>query len=129
MVTLVDEGAIELYKCWAVVQGQKPIQPVTVRHNLHALSKFFGYAMKQHWCRDNPVRNVKIPSDRDAVRIHVVTAAEEKKYFAGAAKNRNLFDLGRLMLNQGMRPEEIVSLAKADIDLERNTLRIRERKT
>src|SRR5258708_17261972 len=117
MVTLVDEGAIELYKCWAVVQGQKPIQPVTVRHNLHALSKFFGYAMKQHWCRENPVRNVKIPSDRDAVRIHVVTAAEEKKYFAAAAKYRNLFDLARLMLNPGMRPDARLSLAPTHLDL------------
>jgi len=68
---------------------------------------FFQYAMKQHWSRDNPIANVEIPSDAEAVRIHVLTNGEEKLYFATAAKHRDLYDLGRLMINQGMRPEEV----------------------
>jgi site-specific recombinase XerD len=86
------------------------IRDITLRHDLHALSKFFGYAVKQRWAVDNPVRNVTIPSDADAIRIHLLTTEEEREYFVRAAKHRDLNDLGRLMLNQGMRPEEATSL-------------------
>ena len=60
---------------------------------------FFQYAMKQHWSRDNPIANVEIPSDAEAVRIHVLTNYEEKLYFVTAAKHRDLYDLGQLMIN------------------------------
>ena len=66
--------------------------------------------MKQKWCRDNPCRLVTIPSDADAVRIHVITEAEERLYFQHASGNQNLHDVARLMLLQGMRPEEVESL-------------------
>jgi integrase len=56
--------------------------------------------------------------------MHIITAAEEKDYFLRTAKNKNVWDLARLMRNQGMRPEEALSLGKADIDLERGQLHI-----
>ena len=93
------------------------IRDITLRHDLHALSKFFGYAIKQRWARDNPVRNVTIPSDAEAIRIHVLTFEEERKYFLHAAKHGDLNDLGRLILNQGMRPDEVTCLRKTDVDL------------
>ena len=102
---------------------------VTLRHDLHPLSKFFGHAIKQHWARENPIGNVEIPSDEDAVRMHVLTTSEEQQYFARAAKHRDLHDLGRLMLNQGPRPDEVTSLAKADVDLERRRMFIRRGKS
>ena len=46
------------------------------------------------------------------------------EYFLRAAKHGDLNDLGRLILNQGMRPEEVTSLRKLDVDLERRQLRI-----
>lgn len=101
------------------------VRDVTIRHDLHALSTFFKYAIKQKWTRENSIRNVKIPSDADAVRIHVISCDEEKEYFKREAKNRNLYDLSRLIRNQGMRPDEVVSLRKTDVDLERGQLHIR----
>jgi len=59
----------------------------------------------------------------------VLAAAEERQYFALAAKHRDLYDLGRLMLNQGMRPEEVVALRKLDVDLELGQLQIRAGKS
>jgi site-specific recombinase XerD len=126
-VTVVDEGRIEAYKVWRISEHE--VRDVTLRHDLHALSTFFRYAIKQHWCRDNPVRNVSIPSDADAVRIHVLNATEEKTYFARAATHKDLCDAGRLILNQGMRPEEVTSLLKDDIDLDRGQLRVRHGKS
>lgn len=109
--------------------NEHPVRDISLRHDLHALSKFFGYAIKQRWTRENAVRNVKIPTDADAVRMHIITAAEEKDYFLRTAKNKNLWDLARLMRNQGMRPEEVVSLGKADVDLERGQIHIQRGKS
>jgi integrase len=121
-VSLISEGRVEAYKVWRI--NEHEVRDITLRHDLHALSKFFGYAIKQRWARENPVRNVSIPSDADAIRMHIITAAEERDYFLRVAKNKNVWDLARLMRNQGMRPEEVLSLSKADIDLERGQLQI-----
>ena len=126
-VSLIDEARIEAYMSWRVKAHE--VRDVTLRHDLHALSKFFAYAVKQHWALENPIQNVEIPSDEDAVRIHVLTAIEEQQYFARAAKHRDLHDLGRLMLNQGMRPDEVTSLAKVDVDLADRKVQIRKGKS
>ena len=76
----VTANDIEKYKTWRR-QGDKQhrsVADVTVRHDLHALSLFFQYAIKSNWCTVNPLEVVKIPSDKNAVRDHVVTAAEER---------------------------------------------------
>jgi integrase len=72
---------------------------------------------------------VEIPSDEDAVRMHVLTTSEEQRYFKRAAKHRDLHDLGRLMLNQGPRPDEVTSLLKTDVDLEYRKMYIRKGKS
>ena len=124
-VSLVDEGRIEAYNTWH--RREHEVREVTLRHDLHALSKLFGFAVKQEWARDNPVRNVDIPSDADAVGIHVVTRAEEVRYFQCA--RGNLADIAHIILNQGMRPDEVMSLRKTDVDLERRRLHVRKGKT
>jgi integrase len=126
-VSTIDDGRIEAYKAWRI--NRHGVRDVTVRHDLHALSGFFQYAIKQRWTRDNPIRRVEIPSDAEAVRIHVLTVQEEKQYFAAAARHRDLCDLGRLMLNQGMRPEEALALSKFDVNLDRSQLQIRAGKS
>jgi site-specific recombinase XerD len=121
-VSLIGPGRLEEYKAWRV--NDHGIRDITLRHDLHALSKFFGYAVKQRWAGDNPVRNVTIPSDADAIRIHLLTSEEEREYFLRAAKHRDLNDLGRLILNQGMRPDEVTCLRKGDVNLDRGQLQI-----
>jgi integrase len=94
----------------------------------------------------NPVKEVKIPSDRDAIREHVLSADEEGKYLAAAlelhagyvrtwspekqdARLPNMHDLAVLMLEQGARPEELLAARVEDIDLAAGTLTIRGGKT
>jgi site-specific recombinase XerD len=127
VVSMIDEGRIEAYKTWRM--NEHGVRDITVRHDLHALSTFFQHAIKQHWTRDNPIRRVEIPSDADAVRMHVLTPQEEKQYFGLASKHRDLYDLGRLMLNQGMRPEEALDLRKLDVNLDRGQRQIRSGKS
>jgi integrase len=127
-VSMIDEAQIESYKLHRIAVHK--VRDVTVRHDLYALSTFFKYAIRQRWTRENPVRNVAKPSDANAVRIHVVTEQEAREYFNLAAKmNPDVHDVGRIMLNQGMRPEEVTGLAKTAVDLERGTLRIVKGKT
>lgn len=51
-----------------------------VRHDLHALSPLLKYGINHNWCSVNPVE-LKIPSDAEAVRVNVLTPAEEMLYF------------------------------------------------
>jgi hypothetical protein len=121
------------------------VKEVTLRHDLHALSPSFRYGMNHNWCSANPVERVEVPSDADAVRIHVLAPAEEMLYFetckrlagelraeaarakggAVAAKRRgarcfeNLHDIGRLMLLPGPRPSEVMNACAEHVETAR----------
>ncbi len=137
-VSLLDAAALEEYKTFRVQQG---CRDVTIRHDLHALSVFFQYGQRMKWAHSNPVREVKIPSDREAVREHVITVKEEAAYFKAAeglhkghlvthpAALPNMPDLARLMLQQGARPEELLAARKEHYDAELGTLLIAGGKT
>lgn len=126
-VKLIDAAKVDLYKTWRA--QDHGVRDITIRHDLHALSTFFTHAIRHHWVFANPIEDVDIPSDADAVRIHVLTPEEEESYFQRAKRFPDLYDVGRIMINQGMRPEEVVGLAKADINLEIGTISIRFGKT
>jgi integrase len=120
VLAVADAGAIERYKTFRI--QEHGVRDVTLRHDLHALSLFFQYAMKMGYAQSNPVKEVSIPSDQDAVRIHVITPEEQGTYFARAfdvkdrAGLRNLYDVATLMLNQGCRPEEVMAARKENFD-------------
>ena len=130
-VSRINAARVEAYMSWRI--REHDVRDVTLRHDVHSLSKFFRHAITQSWAVENPAvaAKVGIPSDKEAVRKHVLTETEEKQYFSRAAKlkNQNLHDVGRLILNQGMRPEEVTQLRKDDIDLERGQLHVRQGKT
>jgi integrase len=124
---MIDEGRIEDYKTWRM--NEHGVRDVTVRHDLHALSTFFQYAIKQHWTRDNPLRRVEIPSDAEAVRMHVLPPRKRSNTSGSQLGIRTCTTLGRLMLNQGMRPEEALALSKFDVNQDRGQLQIRSGKS
>jgi site-specific recombinase XerD len=83
-------GQIQDYMAW---RRGMDIKEVSLRHDLHTLSPLFKYGIAHNWCRDNPVTSgnlkrhgTKMPSDKDAVRIHVLTPAEEMLYFNGCLR-------------------------------------------
>ncbi|MCL5744396.1 MAG: tyrosine-type recombinase/integrase [Acidobacteria bacterium] len=97
------------------------LSDITIRKDLYALSVFLQYARKQGWCASNPVRDVEIPSDKDAQRFTLITPEMEFAYFKKCIElgEQDLHDLGRLMILQGARPGEVLAAAPADVDLER----------
>lgn len=120
-VHLVTDGDIEDYKTWR--REEHKVREVTLRHDLHCLGPLFRFAIKHRWAMGNPVERVDIPSDADSQVMRIVTAAEEKVYFAEAGKvSQDLFDLGRLMLLQGTRPWcEVTQVRVEHVDLEAGT--------
>jgi integrase len=119
---------IERYKTW---RAENFIKDVTLRNDLNALSLFFKYAKKAGWATINPLigeDKVKRPSGEDAVRINVISFEDELKYFAAMRLTRgklhNLYDVAKLMVLQGCRPEKIMSLKKSNYDAPRGELRI-----
>jgi integrase len=124
----IGPAEVEKFKTWRFTKHG--VREITVRHDLHALSVFYRkYAIKACWAASNPVDDVSKPSDRDSVRIHVLTPDEEAAYFEEAAKHRNVYDLARLILLQGCRPEEILSLQWSAIDLDAGRMKITGGKT
>jgi integrase len=126
MLHQITPGQVEDYKAW---RRSSQIKDITLRHDLHALSQIFEYGKKHQWCMANPVKQVKMPTDRHAVRQHVVSPAEEEVYFAAAAKYPVFHDAVRLVLLTGMRPDEVLHLTPADVDLERSLVRVGQGKT
>lgn len=124
-VCSIQSGDLDRFKARRVNVNQ--VRDVTVRHDLHALSRFFQFAMRQRWARENPVRAVVIPSDAASRRDRVITPAEETAYFAVA--RGPLAAVARLMLLQGLRPDEAMRLCKSDVDLEAGRLKVRDGKT
>ena len=92
-IAAVDEGAIEAYMQWRrtgePAEKIRPVEEVTLRHDIHNLSLFSQWARKRHFARRNPVdsENIAIPSDKDAVREHIFSIDEERRYFSVAARN------------------------------------------
>lgn len=127
IVHTISPGLVEDYK--STRRTKHEVRDVTLRHDLHALSKFFRYAIKHNWARENPVSQVSIPSDADAIRMHVLTEEEEFRYFEAAKRYPNLYDVARLILLQGMRPEEVMTLRQEDVDFGKGRLFIRRGKT
>jgi integrase len=129
----ITAGDIEQYKHWRLAELK--VREITLRHDLHNFSVFVQYATKQRWIQSSPLEGVTIPSDADSLREHVLTQEEEGRYFARAFEikdregRRNLYDLGRLMILQGCRPEELMSLRKEHVNIEGRQIKIAGGKT
>lgn len=129
----ITGGRIEKYKTFrrSAKGGKKgPVAEVTIRHDLHTLSDFLRYARKHNWLQHDPLIDIDIPGDADAVRDYVLTDLEEKKYFAAAlVQSVALHDLGRLMIDQGFRPEEVLAFSVFHWNRETGKLKVVKGKT
>lgn len=123
-VSVIRRSDIERYKTWRLKTHQ--VQPITLRHDLDALSKFFEWAIVMDLCMENPVSRVEKPSSDNAVRMHILTQAEEFLYFQRCADlgHQNLADVARLILDQGMRPDEVYSLECRGFDAVRGRVSV-----
>ena len=77
VVSALTTGHIEDFKS---ARRKMNIKEISLRHDLHALSIFWQYAVRKNWARENILRNVDIPSGKDAVRMNVLSPEQEILY-------------------------------------------------
>jgi integrase len=93
------------------------------------LGHFFRYARKQGWTKGDPFAKgedaeVKIPREQDSDVMRVLSPDEEVRYLTTVAnESRDLADVATIMLEQGPRPDEVMSLEQAQVDLRNRALR------
>lgn len=126
----IDSSAVEDFKDWRRVQKvlpkktksqkaqkkQKPtaqIKPATVNRELACLKAMFFYWVRKKAIAANPVKDVKMLVEKRT--FHVITVDEERTYFEHASDP--LYDIAGLILETGMRPEEVCGMKFYDIRL------------
>lgn len=123
----IDQAAVEEFKDWRKVQKAKPrktkhvkaqpthrIKPATVNRELACLKKMFYYfKQNRRLLFDNPVSNVKmLIEDRN---YEVLTHEQESAYLAECTQP--LHDIAVLMIETGMRNDEVYSMRFEHVDL------------
>jgi integrase len=117
---MIGPKELEEFKLW---RRENKIHANTLRKQLIHLTQFFSYARKCRWIAHDPFAlksddPVKIPPETDSTAMHVLSIVEEEAYLASAANcDQDLADVATIMVEQGPRPDEILSLRQADIDL------------
>jgi integrase len=90
------------------------------------LKALFNFAIKADVILRNPVSLVKFLAENNQ-QTRVLSHVEERDYFAKASPI--LQDIARLILETGMRPEEVYTLRPENVDLQRGVLQVPHGKT
>lgn len=105
---------------------KRKLKPITVNHELLTLRMIFNRLVDLDVMPKSPARNVKI-LDAPVTVPRILTIEEQKVYLMACAQP--LRDVACLMIEQGLRPSEILNLKRDDISLEQNSLQVQEGKT
>jgi integrase len=101
----------------ATAKGQRTnrrIKPATVNRELACLKALFNHAIKSDLPVRNPVSRVGfLPEQNDQTRV--LTFEEQARYLAVATPT--LGDVATLMLETGMRPEEVYRIQPENVNL------------
>ena len=90
------------------------ISPAGTNRDLAALRVMLNFAIRQGHIRDNPFNSVKLFPEGPGM-MRVVSHEEQHLYLAAA--NPLLRDVAVVMLETGMRPEEVFSIQRENVHL------------
>jgi integrase len=111
---------IEKYKTRRGTQKGKRtgrvLRPATVNRELACLKAMFNHSLKDRHNFENPVSEVEFLAEENE-QTRVLSFDEQRKYLAAASPN--VRDVATLMLETGMRPEEIYRIRAENIELSR----------
>jgi integrase len=118
-VDQITPAAVEEYKSYRARQTskrtKKPITPATINRELACLKAMFFHVRKEHKHIENPVCDVNL-LDEGNQQDRVLTFQEQRTYLAVASET--LRDIATLMLETGMRPEEVCRIEKTNVHLD-----------
>jgi integrase len=96
------------------------LKPATANRELACLKILFNYYIKSDVpTKSNPVSRVKFFAENNE-QMRVLTLEEEKLYLLAASQP--LRDVATLMLETGMRPEEVCRIRRENVYIERGYL-------
>lgn len=102
------------------------LRPATINRELAALRAMLNYHIRQGMRLDNPVSKIKFqPEDNE--NFYVLSKKEEALYLAAATQPT--YDIAVIMLQTAMRPEEVYTLKRSQVNLEQGWLQILKGKT
>lgn len=104
----------------------KVITRETINNEIIVLKIIFKRLTAEKKIRENPAIAIKLLPENDKT-FHVITPKEQKLYLFACPQP--LRDVATLMLQTGMRCEEVYTLKRENIHLEKNQLRIVKGKT
>jgi integrase len=108
------------------VKTDKRIRPATVNRELACLKALFHFVIKADVLAKNPVSRVKMLAEEN-LQTRVLSFTEQQKYLSKSTPI--LFDVATLMLETGMRPEEVYTIRPENVDLLKGTLQVPQGKT
>nr|WP_246409067.1 site-specific integrase [Granulicella aggregans] len=103
------------------VNTRKRIRPATVNRELACLKALFNFVIKTDVLGKNPVSRVKMLAENN-LQTRVLSFTEEHSYLSVATTV--LRDVATLMLQTGMRPEEVYRLQPEHVDLSRGYVHV-----
>lgn len=120
----ITQGMVEEFKVarrrekrWGE-SGGCSVSPLTVNRALSTLRLIYNYAEKCGFRVCNPVKHVKFFAETNRTRI--ISAEEEVAYFKTASQP--LLYIARIILDTGMRPEEVFRIEWTNVDLPQRTI-------
>lgn len=123
---------VERFKDWRRLQKKQPphkklkknkrattsatIKPATVNRELACLRAMINYFIRQDVLLKNPVSRVKfLKEDNESMRV--LSAEEERLYLM--ACSQPLRDVATIMIETGMRPEEVCRMERRNVNLDK----------
>jgi integrase len=129
-VNKIVKEDVEQYKFWRMRQvspiTKRQISAVTVNRELACLKAIFNQILVPNIVAVNPVSKVSFLQEKGEA-FTVLTPEEERLYLMAASQP--LKDMAIVMLQTGMRPSEVLSLRKSQVNLEQNFVQIELGKT
>jgi integrase len=95
------------------------VSPATVNRALTTLKKLFHHAEKCGYGLSNPTRGVEFLNEGPG-RMRVLSFPEELAYFAKASQP--LKDIAQIILDTGLRPEEVFRIRIENVDFGEQTI-------
>lgn len=110
---------VEGYKTWRASQKsprtKRVLRPATTNRELACLKTLLNFFIKDDLLLKNPVSKVKFFNE-DNEQMRTLSFDEQRKYLA--ATSQPLRDAAILMLETGMRPEEVYRIRLESINIE-----------
>src|SRR5205823_14556816 len=119
---VISAGLVEKFK----VSRSAEISAAGTNRDLAALRMLLNFAKRQQYIDRNPVCDVRFLAEGPG-NMRIVSHEEQQRYLRVASPL--VHDVALLIVETGMRPQEVFQLRAQDSNLRQRYLRVTERKT